>query len=114
MYKVEQFESAAELKEYAKNRYKLDIHGNLSLENAIASLNEQLNEASQAMENSKTKKPKDTPPVVTPTETQKPKKKETAAEREKRLLRGNKRKVNLAASSALQIVRNGRKARGQR
>ncbi|CDU05774.1 hypothetical protein VCR14J2_390381 [Vibrio coralliirubri] len=109
MYKVEQFENTAELKEYAKNRYQLDIRGNLSLENAIASFNEQLNEASKAMENSKTEKPQDTP-----TPTQKPKKKETAAEREQRMMRGQKRKKNIASASALQIVRDGRKARGQR
>ncbi|CAH7341574.1 conserved hypothetical protein [Vibrio chagasii] len=110
MYKVEQFQNTAELKEYAKNRYQLDIRGNLSLENAIASLNEQLKEASKAMEDSKT-----TPQETTPQEaTQKPKKKETAAEREQRMMRGQKRKVNIASTTALQIIREGRKARGQR
>lgn len=111
MYKVEQFENTAELKEYAKNRYQLDIRGNLSLENAIASLNEQLNEASRAMENSKTEKPQD---QTTPTPTEKPTKKETAAQREQRMMGGQKRKKNIASASALQIVRDGRKARGQR
>ncbi|MFI3276632.1 hypothetical protein [Vibrio sp.] len=111
MYNVEQFKNTAELKEYAKNRYKLDIHGNLSLENAIASLNEQLNEASQAMENSKTEKPQ---VEEAPTPIEKPKAKETAAQREQRMMRGQKRKVNISSTSALQIVRQGRKARGQR